>query len=254
MTWCEYWDQQGYVQQEDTHAMGRALAGDGQKHSQSPRRHTYHSKQKRTGVERQPDDQHETPRRKAHSRASKAEKIRKSEGKDFVRHWGTPHMDQSADSPVDMKLQLVEVGDDEDDNIVSNPLFSEPNGPLDTSFTSNVQTEDTLLDDDSSSVAMEDTGSPAPQVPQLSGRTEQGSTTLADSMRTSLSPVPSFVASLGSMSPTESQIDLQTDRAFAFLDEYGFTSDLAEEDGWGQGEESAPGTSGHKGDITPYRT
>lgn len=254
LTWCEYWDQQGYVQQEDDPALGRT--GGAQKHFQSPRRHTYDNKQKRTGAESRPDDRHETPRRKAASRASKAEKIRKSEGKEFVRHLGTPHVDQAGDSPpVDMKLQLVEVGDDEDANVVSNPLCAS-NGPLNTSFTSNAQTDDTLLDDDSSSEALDDTSSPTPQISQLSGRAEQDSTLLAGPVRTSLSPAPSFVASLQSMSPTESQIDLQTDRAFAFLDDYGFTTDLAEEDGWGrgQGEESAGSANRQKDDVTPYRT
>lgn len=234
MMWYECWNKQGSAQQEDS-PLGKK--GGGQKHSHNPCRHAFHSKQKSTTAKGLPDN-HTSPQRKVPSRASKADKIRKSEGKDLIRQWGSPHLDQMVDStPVDMKLQLVEVGDDEDENVVPNLLLSAPNGAHNASLTSNTQTEDTLLSYADRNVAVDNTSSPEPlQVSQLRGKVVRDSTLHTEPTRTLLSPSPSRVASLGSMSPTESQIDLHTDEAFSFLDAYDLTSDLAEEDGWGRGQ------------------
>lgn len=209
--------------------------GGGRKPFHSPHRDRSHSKQKTMTAEGLPGG-NASPQRKVTSQAAKADKIRKSEGKDLIRQWGSPNPHQTANfPPVDMKLQLVEVGDDEDENA---KLLCGTSRGHDAGLTSDVQTEDGLLKDKNTNVDCTSSLAP-PQVAQLTGKIVQDSTPPSEPTRTSLSPNSSRVASLGSMSPTESQIDLQTDKAFSFLDDYDQPGDLAEEDGWGrqQGDE-----------------
>lgn len=248
MMWYERWNQQECVQQD---ASPPRRKGSGQKQAHSPHCSKSRGKQKSTADEGLPGS-NASPKRKVPSQAAKAEKIRKSEGK-VMRQWGSPHQHQMANfPPVDMKLQLVEMGEDEDEVATPNPL-SASSGGHNTSLTSNAESEDALLKHGSTNVALDRTSSPAlPQVVQLSGNVAQDSILSSDPACTSLSLSPS---SLGSLSPTESQIDLQTDRAFSFLEDYDLPSDLAEEDGWGQGVgEELRGMNRQKGAKKPFRT
>ena len=225
--------------------------GGGRKHFHSPHRDRSHSKQKTTTAEGLPAG-HASPQRKVTSQAAKADKIRKSEGKDFIRQLGFPNPHQTANfPPVDMKLQLVEVGDDEDENTSPKLLCGTSQGH-DAGLASDAQTEEVLRDKNTNVDCISSLA--PPRVAQSTGKVVQDSTPPSEPTHTSLSPSSSRVASLGSMSPTESQIDLQTDRAFSFLDDYDQPSDLAEEDGWGwqQGNELR-GMSRQKAKL-PFRT